>query len=121
MWEAEKVVIDFDNVLLACSEVWVGRCRMQASLKPMAVELGNEDAAVEHFGPSEACTEKVGMADKDGGNLPSGTERADTLHEVNRGETVTVPYNDTGLGEEEDGGLADAYGRVKLDANDTSV
>lgn len=52
MWEGEEVAIDLDNVLLACSDVRVRRCRIQTALKPLPVELGNEDAAVEHLGPA---------------------------------------------------------------------
>ena len=121
MWKRKEVAFDFYNVLLACSDVLVCRCRMQASLIPFAVELRDKDVAVEHLGPGQGAAIEVWVAYQNSRDFSGGTDRANTLHELDGCKAATVPDDYASLGEEEDGGLTDAYGRIELDPNDPRV
>lgn len=61
------------------------------------------------------------MTDKNGDNFAGGADRADPLHEFDRGKAATVPDYNSGLGDEDHGSLTDGYGRIELDANNTRI
>ncbi len=119
--QSESVLIYLDDEVFARRNVWVWTSGLEAALVPKAVWLGDEDFAIQQLGPGEARAEKVGMRCEDGENLAGGALLLDAAHQVDRDEAATVPYYDALSGEEDERGLADGDGRLKLDANDPFI
>ena len=76
------MLLHFNDVVLTCGKVGVRMGRVETTLVPGAIELGNEDIAIEHFGPSEAGAEKVWVRNEDGGDFTGATELANVLNEL---------------------------------------
>ncbi len=121
MWESKDVLIHFCNVALTRGNVGMSLGRIEATLIPIAVGLGNEDVAIEHLGPGQAGAEEVGVRNEDSGDFSGGADVADMLHELHRDEAATIPDDGTGLCEEHKGSLSDSDWRIKLDAKDAWI
>ena len=120
-WDRENIVLDLDKVLSACRDIGVRRVAVQATLIPVAVELGDEDFAVEHLGPCQACRIEVWMRNGDRVDFAGRASCTNTLHEFDRGKAATVPDDGTSLGEQHDRRLADSERRVELDSQNASI